>query len=256
MPQNSIMPLILSTAAGGATMIGALLAVAIRRPKDSLLTFALGFSGGVMLAVSLLDLLPHAIGILLFEMPGVAGTAVVTFACAAGMLCSQLLDTMLPEEPRRIKGKREQQLMRLGIFSMIALLLHNLPEGMAVFLGASKSAKLGLELCAAISLHNIPEGIAVAMPVYAATQRRIPALFLAAISGVAEPLGALIAWRFLLPVLTERGLAMMFCSIAGLMSAISVSELLPAALCKKELGYGVAGILFGILLMLVNCCLF
>lgn len=256
MPQDAIVPLTLSVAAGGATMIGALLAVALRRPKDSLLTFALGFSGGVMLSVSLLDLLPYAMSVLLFEMPGIAGTTVIASACAAGMLCSQLLDTMLPDEPKGFKGKREQRLMRLGIFSMLAMLLHNLPEGMAVFLSASKNTKLGIELCAAIALHNIPEGISVAMPVCAATQRRLPALLLAAISGAAEPLGALIAWRFLLPVLTERGLAMIFCGIAGLMSAISVAELLPAALCKKELGYGVAGVLLGILLMIYNCCLF
>ncbi|MDF3003894.1 MAG: zupT [Oscillospiraceae bacterium] len=256
MPGNAMMPLVLSVAAGGATVIGALLAVAVRRPKSSLLTLALGFSAGVMLAVSLLELLPQAAQVLLFEMPGLAGTAVVVFSCSAGMLCSQLLDSALPCRLEQIGAQREQRLMRLGLFSMLALMLHNLPEGMAVFLSASQNARMGLKLCAAIALHNIPEGISVAMPVYAALHRRTPALFLATISGAAEPLGALLALRFLQPVLTERGLAMMFCGIAGLMSAISVSELLPEALCSKQPGYGVAGVLFGILLMLINCCVF
>lgn len=256
MPGNAMMPLVLSVAAGGATVIGALFAVAVRRPKSSLLTFALGFSAGVMLAVSLLELLPQAAQVLLFEMPGPAGTAVVVFSCSAGMLCSPLLDSALPCRLEQIGAQREQRLMRLGLFSMLALMLHNLPEGMAVFLSASQNAKMGLKLCAAIALHNIPEGISVAMPVYAALNRRAPALFLATISGAAEPLGALLALHFLQPVLTERGLAMMFCGIAGLMSAISVSELLPEALCSKQPGYGVAGVLFGILLMLVNLCVF
>lgn len=255
MPQNAIVPLVLSAAAGGATVIGAVLAVMVRRPKASLMTLALGFSAGVMLSVSLLELLPDAVGVLLFEMPGLAGTAVAVFSCAAGMLCTQLLDSALPQSFEH-GAQRERQLLRLGVFSMLALMLHNLPEGMAVFLSASRDVKMGLKLCAAIALHNIPEGISVAMPVYAALDRRAPALLLAAVSGAAEPLGALLALRFLQPVLTERGLAMMFCGIAGLMSAIAVAELLPAALCGKQTGYGVAGVLFGILLMLVNCCLF
>ncbi|KAF5032920.1 Zinc transporter ZupT [anaerobic digester metagenome] len=256
MPQDAMLPLALSAAAGGATVIGALLAVVVRRPKNSLLILSLGFSAGVMLSVSLLELLPDAAGVLLFEMPGPAGTAVAVFSCSAGMLCSQLLDSALPGGFEPGADRHGRQLLRLGLFSMLALLLHNLPEGMAVFLSASRDVKLGLKLCAAIALHNIPEGISVAMPVYAALDRRAPALGLAAVSGVAEPLGALLAMRFLQPVLTERGLAMMFCAIAGLMSAIAVAELLPAALCGKQPGYGVAGVLFGILLMLVNCCLF
>ncbi len=256
MTQNTMIPLVLSTAAGGATILGALLAVAVRRPKTSLLTLALGFSAGVMLAVSLIDLLPQATAVLLFEMSGVAGTAVAVFSCAAGMLCSQLLDSVLPGGFEKCDAHRDQKLLRLGLFSMLALMLHNLPEGMAVFLSASQNVKMGLKLCAAIALHNIPEGISVAMPVYAALNRRAPALLLAIISGAAEPLGALLALRFLQPVLTERGLAMMFCGIAGLMSAIAVAELLPAALCGKKAGFGVAGALLGILLMLVNCCLF
>lgn len=255
MPQDAMLPLVLSAAAGGATVIGALLAVVVRRPKASLLTLALGFSAGVMLSVSLLELLPDAIGVLMFEMPGLAGAAVAVFSCAAGMLCSQLLDSALPQSFERA-GQRERQLLRLGVFSMLALMLHNLPEGMAVFLSASRDVKMGLKLCGAIALHNIPEGLSIAMPIYAAQGRRAPAVLLAALSGAAEPLGAVLALRFLQPVLTERGLAMMFCGIAGLMSAIAIAELLPAALCDKRSGYGVAGVLFGILLMLVNCCLF
>lgn len=255
MPQSVVLPLALSAAAGGATAIGALLAVVVRRPKPSLLMFALGFSGGVMLSLSLLELLPDALSVLLFLLPFPAGVAAAVFSCATGMLCSQLLDSALPKNFGE-GAPKERRLLRLGIFSMLALMLHNLPEGMAVFLGASKDINMGLKLCAAIALHNIPEGISVAMPVYAATGRRAPALILASVSGAAEPLGAVLAWRFLQPVIGERELAMMFCGIAGLMSAIAVSELLPAALCVRRPTYGVSGVLCGILLMLLNRGLF
>ncbi|MFV0496708.1 MAG: ZIP family metal transporter [Candidatus Fimivivens sp.] len=255
MPQNAIIPLTLSAAAGAATVVGALLAVLARRPRASLLTSALGFSAGVMLAVSLLELLPQATEVLLFEMPGAACAAVAVLSCSTGMLCSFMLDCVLPSGFGRIGNARERQLLRLGLFSMLALMLHNLPEGMAVFLSASRNVDMGMNLCTAIALHNIPEGVAIALPIYAALRRRAPALLLAVASGAAEPLGALLALRFLQPVLTERGLAMIFCGIAGLMSAISVAELLPEALSDKTRGYGIAGFLFGILLMLLNRCL-
>ena len=248
MQSTDIFSLGLSAAAGLATMIGAVIAVIRRRPRQAELTFAMGFSGGVMTAVSLLDLLPQAMNTVLMAMPGGAGALACGCACAAGMLTARLLDVMLPEQGG-------QGLFRLGIFSALAIMLHNLPEGMAVFLSAGENPKLGIRLCAAIGLHNIPEGISVAMPVCAATGKRGKAIGLSLLSGLSEPLGAVLALMFLRPYMTAGTLALIFCGIAGLMSAIAFYELLPYALCGKHSAIGAAGALSGILIMLANCCI-
>ena len=241
---------LLSLAAGVSTVMGGFAAVLHRRPSKAVLNAALGFSAGVMLAVSLADLIPHAVSVMSIEMPGVAGVLSCICACAAGMLAARLLDLMI--ECRRTD---EGRLMKIGVFTMLALMLHNLPEGMAVYLSAEQDVILGLHLCAAIALHNIPEGIAVAMPICAATSSRILALTMAALSGFAEPLGALIVWKCIGFEPGSRGLALMFSGIAGLMSATSFYELLPEALSGSNREQGAAGALWGIVIMVAGCCI-
>lgn len=247
MLQKDIIPLMLSGAAGAATMIGAAAAVT-KKPSARQLAFALGFSGGVMTAVSLLDLLPQGIAVVMMTIPGIAGAIACCCACSAGMLTARLLDVMLPQT--KTKG-----LFRLGIFSALAVTLHNFPEGVAVFLSAERDTAMGIRLCAAIALHNIPEGITVAMPVWASGKGKGKALGLAALSALSEPLGAIMAMLFLRPFITESGLALIFCGIAGLMTAISFGELFSNSLCGKNGESGLLGALCGVVLMLFNCCL-
>lgn len=244
------MSFVLSAAAGGATLLGALFAVVKKDPSRELLSPALGFSAGVMIAMSLTDLMPHAISAIAIEMPGAAGTIACLCAFAAGILSARLLDIMVDES-----GKNSSRLMRVGLFSMLALMLHNIPEGIAVYLSAEQDIVLGAHLCAAIALHNIPEGIAVAMPVCAATKSRFLALAMAAVSGMAEPLGAMLADRFIGSRVSERELALIFSAIAGLMTATAFYELLPEAFygkCEKSVA---AGAVFGVFVMVLGYCI-
>ena len=241
---------LLSLAAGLATMLGGIAAVLRRRPSRAVLNAALGFSAGVMLAVSLADLIPHAVSVLSIEMPGAAGVLSCVCACAAGILAARLLDLMV--ECRR---DDEGRLMKIGVFTMLALMLHNLPEGMAVYLSTEQDVILGMHLCAAIALHNVPEGIAVAMPICAATGSRLLALTMTAVSGFAEPLGALIMWKWLGLEPGSRGLALIFSGIAGLMTATAFYELLPEALGGKNREQGTAGALWGVIIMVAGCCI-
>lgn len=239
---------VLSAAAGFSTLIGALFAVIKREPPKKLLSSALGFSAGVMTAMSLTDLLPHAISTLSIEMPGVAGATACLCAFAAGILAARLLDLMVAES-----GGRENRLMRVGIFSMLALMLHNIPEGIAVYLSAEQDIVLGAHLCAAIALHNIPEGIAVAMPICAATKSRFAALAIAAVSGAAEPLGAVLAQSLIGERASERELALIFAAIAGLMTATAFYELLPEAFSGKCEKSASSGALLGAFIMVWGC---
>jgi len=241
---------VLSMAAGMATLIGAAAAVIKKDPPAGVLNPALGFSAGVMMAMSLTDLIPHAVSSLAIEMPGIAGITACICACAAGMLAARLLDLMVDTS-----NSGRSRLMRIGIFSMLALMLHNIPEGMAVYLSSQHDIVLGAHLCAATALHNIPEGIAVAMPICAATKSRITALMMAAVSGMAEPLGAAAAYYFIGEHPQERTLALIFSAIAGLMLATAVYELLPEALSAKRREQGASGVLMGIVVMVLGCCM-
>ncbi len=238
--------LLLSTAAGMATMVGAAAAVILRRPPAWMMALSLGLAAGVMTTVSFFELIPEALGVLLMTMPGMAGLLAALAAGMAGALMAALLELMVPSGEMGGDGYR-----RLGIFSMIALLVHNLPEGMAVFLSGSADLHAGAVLCAAIALHNIPEGISVAMPVCAAGLGRKKALLMAAVSGFAEPVGALLAWLFLAQRLGESGLALIYCAVAGLMTALSLGELLPAAWKTRCIPAALAGGLLGCAVMLL-----
>lgn len=245
MDDRTMIALLLSTAAGMATMVGAGAAVLFRRPPAWMMAFSLGLAAGVMTGVSLSELLPEGISVLLIAMPGAAGIFAAGAAAAAGALFAAFLELMVPREQGR-SGYR-----RLGLLSMIVLLVHNLPEGVAVFLSGNSDLHAGLVLCAAIALHNIPEGISVAMPLTAAGEGRGRALLMAAVSGFAEPAGALLAWRFLAGRLGESGLALIYCGVGGLMTALSFGELLPAARRTGRRGPAFCGVLLGAAVMIL-----
>lgn len=246
MDKQAVAALLLSTASGMATMVGAGAAVILQRPPAWMMALSLGLAAGVMTAVSFFELIPDALAVLGMVMPGAAGLVSAVAAMLAGMLFAALLELMMP---KREQGKNDY--CRLGLFSMVALLLHNLPEGVAVFLSGSADLHAGLTLCAAIALHNIPEGISVAMPVCAAGLGRGRALLMAAVSGFAEPIGAVLAWLFLAQRLGESGLALIYCGVAGLMTALSFGELLPAAGRTGRKAAALTGVLIGVGVMLL-----
>ena len=239
---------LLSAAAGAATALGGAAAVWLR-PSRRILAAALGFAGGVMVSVSLADLLPQAAKTAAVFLGGAAGAAAVTLAMALGMAVSLFMEWFLPEQSGDANG-----LWRLGLLSMSALLLHNLPEGMAVFVGAGADRSLGLSLAGAIALHNFPEGISVAMPVWAATGSRAKAIGMAALSGAAEPIGALLTWIFTGGNVGELTLAVLFAAIAGLMTCLSFAQLFPGALAKST-SSAAAGALLGTLVMIFSLCM-
>lgn len=242
--------LTISALAGFSTVIGAVVALFLR-PSQRVLSFTLGFAAGIMMAVSLSELFPEGCEQVMQSFPTLWGMVAVICACMVGMLSGCMLDVMLAE-PAEGSGS----LYRLGIFSMLALLLHNLPEGMAVFLSGCNDRRMGLSLGFAIALHNFPEGISVAMPVLASGRGRARAFWLAALSAAAEPFGALIAWLFLAPYITQTGLALVYLGIAGLMLYIAVAELIPASLSYRHKSFGIGGTFCGILVMLFGILLF
>jgi ZIP family zinc transporter len=243
----------LSAAAGLCTGIGGVFTLAFGRRSSRMLGALLGFSAGIMLTISLADLLPHAAETLVRLGGRTAGSALAALALGLGIALAALLNRALPREnglAAAAKGKdKSKRLMRLGLFSALAVLVHNLPEGIATFMSAYTDLSRGIPIAVAIALHNIPEGMAVATPIYHATKSRRKAVLASFASGLSEPAGALLAYTALRPLLSEAFLALVFAVIAGLMVYIVFEGLLPSAWEHGRDGAALWGVLAGIALI-------
>lgn len=251
--------LLLSTIAGMSTAVGSLIALFSKKDDTRFLSLSLGFSAGVMVTVSFAELLPEAQKNISAVCPRY-GSAIAAACLAAGVAIAVLIDIMIPS-PSGISvpsaaaqgaasGAAASSMMRMGIVTAIAITVHNFPEGIATFMAGYSDMRIGLPVALSIAMHNIPEGIAVAVPVYYGTGSRVKAFLYSALSGLSEPLGALLAYLCLAPFLNGATLGGVFGMVAGIMVYIAFGELVPASERYRRPRAAVAGIVGGALLML------
>lgn len=248
-------PLIFTTLAGLSTGLGGLLAV-VCRPTRRLLAVSAGFAGGVMLAASLTDLVPGALRFYREYLPPQGCGGAVVLLLAAGMLLAALLGHLLPEEAElagRMAGDAARTAaLRTALFTGMALLLHNFPEGVLTYFAGTADPSLGLRTTLAIALHNIPEGLAVAVPFAFALRSRLGGALAALASGLAEPAGALLAMLFLRRWFTPGFLNGTVVLVAGVMLWVALAQLLPSAWACPHRKTGLLGIAAGVLVMLLG----
>ena len=249
---DTIIPLLISTLAGLSTLIGALLTfLNIKKSQyNKFITFCLAFSISIMIGISIFDLIPESF----FQYSSVYGMSKSIILLLVAFIISYIFITTLSMLIK--KETKKEDLYRLGILNMIVLIFHNLPEGIASFLSTYQHLTLGIKLAFAIMLHNIPEGISIAIPIYYSTGNRKLALKNALISGMAEPLGAMLAFVFLKNFISEMMISIILIVVAGLMITLSIQELLPEALKYKENKMLYLGLLFGLLLIFINILIF
>lgn len=268
MENNVLFACELTLLAGLATGIGSLMAFFSRKFSPKFLSAALGFSAGVMIYVSFVEIFPKALESLSLYFGEQAGNWYTVIAFFAGMGIIALIDFLVPsyENPHELKfvestQKRKtaapdpQKLMRMGVFSAIAIAIHNFPEGLATFMAAVKDPTLGISITIAIAIHNIPEGIAVSVPVYYATKSRTKALVYSFLSGLAEPIGGLIGFLLLKTIINDSAFGLVFASVAGIMVYISLDELLPTAEEYAEHHIAISGLIAGMLIMAISLAL-
>ena len=242
--------LIISTLAGMSTAIGGLVAVFSRRTDEKFMSFSLGFSAGVMVLISFQELLPDARGSLTPAFGARYAGAAAAVSVAAGMFLALLIDRMVPSEPAPgAAGGPSAALWRVGLVTAVAVMVHNLPEGIATFMAGYADTKVGIPVAVSIALHNIPEGISVAVPVYFGTGSRWKAFAWSALSGLSEPAGALLAFLVLGPFLSAAMLGTIFGAVAGIMLAISFDGLIPASQQNGHTPAAVGGIFSGVIFM-------
>ena len=240
---------LLTFIAGFSTMIGTIL-IFFKGKTNRVVVGSLSFASGVMLTVSILDLIPEAITLLNYK--SIAEIFIITVFMVLGALLTRKIDKCMPE----VDNGSKKGLYRVGIISMFAIIMHNIPEGIATFMTTSTNLSLGLSLTIAIALHNIPEGISIAVPIYYSTGNRKKALFYTFVSAISEPFGALLAFLFLKPLMNDLVMGLLMAGIAGIMSYISFFELLPKSLSYKNKSLSYVFFIIGIIFMTINHFLF
>ncbi len=258
--------------AGLATGVGSALAFFSKRTNARFLSGALGFSAGVMVYVSMIEIFLKARDSLTAAVGETRGYWYTVIAFFAGMLIIALIDQVVPSfenphEPRLIEEmekmdeeeraeiEKKNDLFRMGIFSALAIAIHNFPEGLATFASALQDPTLGLSIAIAIAIHNIPEGIAVSVPIYYATGSKRRAFLLSFLSGLSEPVGALVGYFILFNLFNELMFGVIFAAVAGIMVFISFDELLPTAEKYGEHHIAVYGVVAGMAVMALSLVL-
>jgi len=269
METNSIlMAFGLTLFAGLATGIGSAMAFFTHRTSTRFLSIALGFSAGVMIYVSMIEIFAKAKTALTGALGEVTGNWVTVIGFFGGMFFIALIDKLVPsyENPHEIhtveevdeshRGKDMTRLLRTGVFMAIVIALHNFPEGLATFMAALHNPSLGIPIAFAIAIHNIPEGIAVSVPVFYATKNRWRGFLLSFASGLAEPVGALVGYFLIIRFFNDLVFGITFAAVAGIMVFISLDELLPAAREYGEHHLSIYGLIFGMIVMAISLLLF
>lgn len=301
--EEIIIAIVLSLFAGLSTCLG-FLVILIKKFKTKYLSIALGFSAGVMIYVSFVELLGRA-NVVLGDTNG--GEFIVLAAFFGGILLIGLIDRIIPkkENPHELPTKRDikefrsdgnvegcaegysdsgvicrrdcenceskkpellrktkgsggkdrKSLLRVGVMSALAIAIHNFPEGLATFTAAYQDVSIGISIALAVAIHNIPEGITVALPVYSATNSRKKAFWYTFVSGLCEPIGAVVGFLLLTPFINDVFMGVLFAFVAGIMVFISLDELLPAAREYGETHHAIYGLVAGMLVMAVSLIL-
>lgn len=243
--------LLLPTIAGLSTMLGTILVFFKFKDKDKIILSSLSFAAGVMIMVSLTDLLPESFNLLSKYFYPFPSLIIMLIFFVIGVLVSMSIDKYLPSN-----DSKNGRLYKVGLISMIAIIMHNIPEGVATYMATTSNISLGISLTLAIAFHNIPEGISISIPIYYASKSKLKAFNYTLISALSEPFGAIIAFIFLQRFINDFILGILFAIIAGIMVHISFYELLPTSFRYNNKKLSFIFIIVGILLTFLSHLLF
>ena len=245
MEKSTLYAFILSFLASISTLIGAFIIFFDKNKKKRVVVTSLSFASGVMIFVSIFDLIPNSYSIITFSNNNFIKILYMLIFLNIGILLSSILD-------KKIES-RESKLYKIGIINMFAIIMHNIPEGIATFITAKNNLKLGIIISTSIALHNIPEGISIAVPIYHGTNSKKKALLYSFLSGISEMFGSILSYLFLYKLVNDNIMSMLYSLIAGIMIYISFFELLKTSIKisnnKKNV---IISFIIGFLIMLLS----
>ena len=273
MAPELILAFAVTLAAGLATGIGSAIAFFATTTNKAFFAISMGFSAGIMIYLSFVEILPKANEYIASDTSTIAASAIATTALIGGMVLMAFLDFLVPSaanphentdveimDSKSFEAKeyatKNKALLRTGVVTALAIAMHNFPEGLATFLLVLDDPAVGIALAIAVAMHNIPEGIAVSVPVYFATGSKRKAFRYSFLSGLSEPAGAVIGYLLLAPFLSDFLLGVIFAGVGGVMIFLAIDTLLPTARNSDRGHLSVYGVIAGILVMAVSLILF
>lgn len=266
MDGNVLIAFCMTLVAGLSTGIGSIIGLTAKKDNTKFLAISLGFSAGVMVYVSFIEIMPSSFSTLIELYGDRLGTLITVVGFFGGMLLIGIIDGLIPsganphEYPsvEQIKAPKsdKSKLYKTGLYTAIALAIHNFPEGLATFVSALQDPALAIPIVVAIAIHNIPEGLAVSIPIYHSTGDKKKAFIYSFVSGLAEPFGALVGYVFLLQFMTDTTYGILFAIVGGIMVYISFDELLPAAEEYGEHHLVLYGLIGGMVVMAISLIMF
>lgn len=260
MNSNVLSAFALTLMAGMATGIGSIMALFAKRTNTKFLAGSLGFSAGVMIYVSMVEIFQKSKDYLSGALGEISGNYYAVAAFFVGILLIGMIDWLIPSTEGDIgnlkKGSKEDTLKRMGFLTALAIGIHNFPEGMATFTSALRDPHLGIAIAVAIAIHNIPEGIATSAPIYFSSGSRKKAFFVSFFSGITEPIGAILGYLILRPFFNDTIFGILFGIVAGIMVFISIEELLPMAREYDKSKVTIIGFVVGMVVIAVSLLMF
>lgn len=235
---------IITFLAGFSTLLGTLIYFIKDENKTKIISSSLSFSAGVMLFISFFDLIPEAIKNLCEIYNPIFSLIIISIFVIFGFIFMQFIDNLFITN--------DSELYNVGIISMLAIIIHNIPEGVITFLTTTKDIKLGISLAISIALHNIPEGISIFVPIYYSTKNKRKAFWYTFVSGFSEIIGAVIAWMFMAKLSNDFFFSFLFSLTSGIMIYISSVELIPKSLSYNKKLRSIIYFLIGIFIMLIS----
>ncbi|MDM5271194.1 zinc transporter ZupT [Sulfurovum sp. zt1-1] len=266
--ENFLPAFFLTLLAGLATALGALLTFVSKADNTKFLSIGLGFSAGVMIYISFVEILTASQSAFAHHYGTLSGEVLGLIAFFLGIGLTFIIDQLIPDQinphhaleygDRHVSSVNAQFsiLSRAGLFTAIAISIHNLPEGFATFVMTLQDMHTGAAIALAIAIHNIPEGLAVALPIYYATNNRKKAFLFALASGLTEPIGAVLGYLLITPLMGDLTLGITFGLVAGIMIYISFDELLPSSRRYGNDHTSLIGVVAGMFVMALSLLLF
>ncbi|MCL1998875.1 MAG: zinc transporter ZupT [Turicibacter sp.] len=260
MENGVLFAFLLTLFAGLSTVLGGLVVFLPRKNNANFLAVSLSFAAGVMIYISFVEIFAGAVE--MFEnYHEDQGNLFATLSFFGGIAFIAIIDRLLPheddtaafidekDETPKITERDKKTLRRLGIMTALAIAIHNFPEGLVTFMSALYNPALGITIAIAIAIHNIPEGIAIAVPIQYATGSKAKAVLASLLSGITEPLGAIVAYFILLQWFDDVVFGIVFAAVGGIMVYISLEQLLPSAYKFGKTSQVTLGLFIGMIVM-------